>query len=234
MRNLYLIRHGQASYGTEDYDRLSALGARQSQLLGEWFQRCGIEVHQVVAGALKRHVQTAEAFFTGYSGAEQAKDWSARIHRDPNFNEVDQVDMLNPTHADRPGPLKNGTAHMTFDEFRAQLTPAYYRWASGKFDHEYRQPFAHFNDCCKSAVACAVERAGPQQTVVGFTSGGTIAMILRQVLPLGDEATSSLMWVIKNTSVTHLAWDGKRFDLRLFNSTAHLDHHGDASLVTLT
>jgi hypothetical protein len=33
--NLYLIRHGQASFGAADYDVLSPVGERQSLALGE-------------------------------------------------------------------------------------------------------------------------------------------------------------------------------------------------------
>ena len=40
MANLFLVRHGQASFGADDYDRLSPTGHEQSRLLGEylaWF-----------------------------------------------------------------------------------------------------------------------------------------------------------------------------------------------------
>jgi broad specificity phosphatase PhoE len=42
MGNLYLVRHGQASFGAADYDQLSELGQRQSVRLGEYFagNRC--------------------------------------------------------------------------------------------------------------------------------------------------------------------------------------------------
>ena len=36
MAELYLVRHAQASFGTDDYDRLSQLGHRQSRWLGEY------------------------------------------------------------------------------------------------------------------------------------------------------------------------------------------------------
>ena len=43
MPALYLIRHGQASFGAEDYDQLSDLGMRQSQHVGEYFSAQGIQ-----------------------------------------------------------------------------------------------------------------------------------------------------------------------------------------------
>ena len=33
MSEIYFVRHGQASFGSEDYDRLSPLGVRQAQVL---------------------------------------------------------------------------------------------------------------------------------------------------------------------------------------------------------
>ena len=38
MGTLYLVRHGQASFGADDYDNLSPLGHQQSQRLGVYFR----------------------------------------------------------------------------------------------------------------------------------------------------------------------------------------------------
>ncbi|MBN8464677.1 MAG: histidine phosphatase family protein, partial [Dechloromonas sp.] len=65
MAELYLVRHGQASFGTGDYDRLSALGERQGVWLGEYFGERGIAFDRVVTGSLRRHRQTADAIFRG-------------------------------------------------------------------------------------------------------------------------------------------------------------------------
>lgn len=230
MRTLYLVRHGQASWGSDDYDRLSALGAEQSRLLGDWFKRCGVDVHHAVAGGLKRHLQTAEAFFAGY---DDVAAWRPRIRRDADFNELDQIDMMNPAHDAREEPRKDGI-RMSFADFRQRMTPAFYRWLSSAYDHEYKEPCSVFSARCASAMRRAADLAASGETVVAFTSGGTIAMICRQVLDLGDEATESMMWLIWNTSVSRLTWNGERFDLALFNSIAHLEHAGSASLITMT
>jgi broad specificity phosphatase PhoE len=61
MGTLYLVRHGQASFGSDDYDRLSELGARQCERLGEYFRAKGLRFDGVITGTLKRHVQSHEA-----------------------------------------------------------------------------------------------------------------------------------------------------------------------------
>jgi broad specificity phosphatase PhoE len=37
MREIYVVRHGQASFGTDDYDRLTEIGFAQARLLGAYF-----------------------------------------------------------------------------------------------------------------------------------------------------------------------------------------------------
>ena len=38
MTTIYLIRHGQASFGAESYDKLSEKGELQAQRLGQYFK----------------------------------------------------------------------------------------------------------------------------------------------------------------------------------------------------
>ena len=59
MTVLYLIRHGQASFGADDYDRLSALGEHQCRLLGAHLRRTQPGMDAAYAGCLKRHRDTA-------------------------------------------------------------------------------------------------------------------------------------------------------------------------------
>jgi len=65
MGTLYLVRHGQASFASDDYDRLSELGARQCERLGEWFREKGVRFEGVITGTLRRHTQSCEALARG-------------------------------------------------------------------------------------------------------------------------------------------------------------------------
>ncbi|NDC62316.1 MAG: histidine phosphatase family protein, partial [Betaproteobacteria bacterium] len=58
MGTLYLVRHGQASFGADDYDQLSELGQRQSRRLGAYFRERGLTFEAVITGSLKRQQQT--------------------------------------------------------------------------------------------------------------------------------------------------------------------------------
>ena len=61
MGTLHLVRHGQAGFLAEDYDRLSALGRRQAARLGEWLRATGRPAAPAFSGGMRRHAETAEA-----------------------------------------------------------------------------------------------------------------------------------------------------------------------------
>ena len=65
MSVVLLVRHGQASWGAADYDRLSSLGEQQSRVLGAALASRGVRPDLVVRGAMRRHRQTAEATAAG-------------------------------------------------------------------------------------------------------------------------------------------------------------------------
>ncbi|HMY70015.1 MAG TPA: phosphoglycerate mutase family protein, partial [Leptospiraceae bacterium] len=60
--NIFLIRHGQASFGEENYDRLSEKGRLQAELLSEYLRKNFPEPDLVCMGSLKRHEETAAPF----------------------------------------------------------------------------------------------------------------------------------------------------------------------------
>ena len=82
MAELFMVRHGQASFGTGNYDRLSALGERQGVWLGEYFAERGVAFDRVLTGSLRRHRETADAIFRGLGSA-------AGYDEDPGLDEYD-------------------------------------------------------------------------------------------------------------------------------------------------
>lgn len=115
MPSILLVRHGQASFGAADYDALSDLGKEQARVLGAVLKDRPFDV--VVAGAMRRHAQTAEAF--GVSNPEI----------DPGWNEFDHVDVFKgPTFAESIARWASGEHdrdyHETFAHFRARTLAA--------------------------------------------------------------------------------------------------------------
>ena len=73
METLYLVRHGQASFGADDYDQLSALGQRQSVRLGEYFKSKGVTFSAAMTGTLKRQTQTFAGICEGMGVAFESE-----------------------------------------------------------------------------------------------------------------------------------------------------------------
>ena len=103
MGTLYLVRHGQASFGAANYDQLSELGWRQSRRLGEHFLQQGRRFDAIMTGTLQRHAQTLEGIQQGlgttqpstqlpglneYDSEAVIAAMEQRLHRAPREEEV--------------------------------------------------------------------------------------------------------------------------------------------------
>jgi broad specificity phosphatase PhoE len=239
---IYLIRHGQASFGAADYDQLSELGAQQATLLGNWLARIGQSVDLVALGGMKRHRQTAEACLRGLgAGLTRQDDWWV----DPGFDEFDHVEVL---RRFRP-ELVDGNAlarflasqenpHRAFQELFAQAVA---RWRSGAHDEEYRESWRGFQSRCAEAFARLSEGIGAAQTVCVFTSGGPISTICQRLLGIADDRAFDLNWTLLNTGLTKVVTrprskgdpSGKLVTtLHSLNAVAHLELAGDSGLFT--
>lgn len=232
MGQVYLVRHGQASFGAADYDQLSELGVEQSRLLGAWFAQCGLRFDRVVIGGLKRHRQTAAACLGAMPDAPPAETWLD----DPQLEEYDHVEMLHrsrPELAERAAMARflaaSGDPRRTFQQLFEQ---AMARWMAGDFDHEYRESWPSFRGRCVGALQRVLADAGRAQRAVIFTSGGPIAAITQELLDLSDQRTAQLNWSLVNSAVTKLLHSGERVTLSTLNTYAHLEVTGRADTIT--
>ncbi|MEC8007904.1 MAG: phosphoglycerate mutase family protein, partial [Pseudomonadota bacterium] len=92
MANLLIIRHGQASFGADNYDQLSPLGQRQADLTGEFLRQMGTRLSAAYSGDLSRQRET------GRRVLDQLED-APDLVIDPRFNEVqtdEQIDVMMP------------------------------------------------------------------------------------------------------------------------------------------
>lgn len=87
MGTIYLVRHGQASFGADNYDQLSALGLQQAQQLGRYWQERGMRFDAVYTGTLQRHVQTLAGIQDGLPGLPEATAL-------PALNEYDSHELI--------------------------------------------------------------------------------------------------------------------------------------------
>jgi broad specificity phosphatase PhoE len=233
MGQVLLVRHAQAQFGTDDYDRLSDLGREQSRLLGEWFARGGRGFDVAVTGNMKRHRETAAGCFDAMPTSLRPKDdWRA----DPGFNEydADQVVMRNsPEFADSEA-LR---AHLRQSEnprraFQDLFTAAMHRWMAGEHDGEYRESWGAFQGRCVAALKRVIDESGASTRAVVFTSGGPIAAICQHLLGLSAQRTLDVNVVLVNCATTGLLHQPNRVSLSHLNSYSHLEQPGNTKMVT--
>jgi broad specificity phosphatase PhoE len=220
MGTLYLVRHGQASFGAEDYDNLSELGHRQSVRLGEYFANKGLQFETVLTGTLKRHAQT-------WAGMAQGGGLTLAPTLWPGLNEYDSEAVIATVH---PHPLaKPDTPELYKHHFRL-LRDGLTQWMNGVVSPQGMPSYREFQHGVVSALEHV--RKHCEGNVLIVSSGGPISTAVGHVLGTTPETTIELNMRIRNTAVSEFAFNPKRHTLLTFNTLAHLDGREHADWIT--
>jgi len=221
MGTLYLVRHGQASFGSDDYDRLSELGARQCERLGEYFRAKGIAFDGVITGTLKRHAQSHEALARGLQAAHE-------VLAIPGLNEYDSEAIVRAIH---PQPLPRARSADEVRQHFRLLRDGLIAWMEGRSQPQGMPRFAEF----QAGVVAALDhvRTRHDGDVLIVSSGGPIATAVAYVLGAPPQAMVELNLRMRNSALTEFAFTPKRHALVTFNTLPHLEGV-DPSWVTHT
>ncbi len=220
MGNLYLVRHGQASFGAADYDNLSELGHKQSVRLGEYFASKGLTFDAVLTGTLKRHAQTFAGIAKGAGFDIQPLLW-------PGLNEYDSEAVIKAIHAT---PLtKPDSPEMYRSHFRL-LRDALTQWMNGVVSPHGMPSYTDFVAGITSALDHV--RQNHSGNVLIVSSGGPISTAVGHLLGTTPETTIELNFRIRNSSVTEFAFTPKRHMLVTYNTLPHLDTRETTDWVT--
>jgi broad specificity phosphatase PhoE len=226
MGQIYLVRHGQASFGAADYDQLSPTGFEQARLLGEWFADCQLPVNHVVTGTMRRHTQTATSFLSAL-GQEHA-----RVEQEAGFDEYDHHEVLVRQSPALASQDRSAFGHLPPQDFQTLFAAAFERWVSGMRDSDYRVPWNAFCASAWEALNRLADRLGQGEAAVVVTSGGTITAICQKLLQLTDSRVGPFQWQIINSSVTRLRSRSGEISLSSLNGIPHLERVGNRRLVT--
>ena len=231
MSTVYLVRHGQASFGAADYDALSPIGVEQSRALGGWIAKCRLKMDRVIVGEQRRHLQTAEYCWKAFS-AEPAQPGPEVIAK---FSEFDHVEIL---HRFRPDLSDQAALNEWLSrrknprrEFQEVFSRAFARWVEGKHDG-YRESFVSFRARCREALLGLLDNAAPSDVIWIFTSAGPISAIVQQVLAISDHRIAELTWMLVNTGITKLRCGGESVRVTTINQYAHLEEAQRSELIT--
>ena len=220
MGTLYLVRHGQASFGAADYDQLSELGRKQCVRLGEYFRSKGRQFDAVLTGRLRRHAQSLAGIAEGMGGAPPALVW-------PGLDEYDSAAVIGAIH---PEPLPPAdTPEMYRHHFRL-LREGLAAWMAGRTAPIGMPNYADF----VAGVTSALDHIRKQHDgeVLIVSSGGPISTAVGHVLGTSAETTIELNLRIRNSSVTEFAFTPKRHMLVTYNTLPHLDDPAHAPWIT--
>lgn len=229
MTTIYLVRHGQASFGAESYDKLSPNGEAQSKVLGQYLDKILKEEPYVVAGSMQRHQQTARISLDEYfseASIETNSAWN-------EFNHQQVFERYDPSFSN-PEALKQSFAisddpHQFLSEVFGHAVK---RWTDNEH-HDYDESWSEFQNRVNGALKKLCNdlmETQPRYAVV-YTSGGVISTLVGSLLGLSIEKTFALTWAIANTSITTLRLVGNEPQLLSLNEHHYLKAK-DSQLLT--
>lgn len=208
MSTITLVRHGQANTTARDeqsYDKLSPLGHQQAEWLGAHMTATGQHFERVYTGTLRRHIETASSM-----GAVS----TAEPVRDARLNELEFFPLAAAAEAQHGLPLPQNR-----EDFVTHFPQLLALWQQDRLDNP-PESFADFETRVCGVIADINQGRGPALVV---TSGGLIAMVLRQVMGLDITNTAITCLSIMNSSVHRLHRLGPHMGVMQFNAVPHLD-----------
>ena len=220
MGTLYLVRHGQASFGAADYDRLSDLGHRQCRRLGEYFAHKGRRFDAVLTGTLRRHAQSL-------AGIAEGMGWQPEPLALPGLNEYDSEALIEAVH---PGPLAKPDSPEVYRAHFRLLREALLQWIAGRIAPRGMPSYVDFVAGIEAALDHV--RSNHDGEVLIVSSGGPISTAVGRILGTPAATTVELNLRMRNSAVTEFAYTPKRHMLVTYNTLPHLDGAEHAGWVT--
>jgi broad specificity phosphatase PhoE len=202
---IHLIRHGQASWGADDYDALSERGLRQSALLGMAWEASDWAPTAAISGSMRRHTQTAIAAIDACGDSAAGGGYDV----DAGWDEYDHSVFTAGLDAD-----------ITPRDFQPHLDTSLASWMDGGLVADVT--YGDWHGGILESLERALDSAGPGQQVAVFTSGGPIATVVSHLLAGDDSLFIRLNAVVLNASVTTVINGSTGPRVLSFNEHTHL------------
>lgn len=231
MSEIFLLRHGQASFGAEDYDRLSEQGESQVRLLGEHLGRLKISFDAVYSGNMRRQQDSARILLEAMGGAN-----APEIQVVPHFDEFahlpvlrEYLGMLQREHG-KSVDIERLRGDRRF--FQQVFDAATREWVADRLQADDMEPWQAF--CARVSEGLGSIRSthiGGKRVLVS-TSAGAISVAVQGILGIPHEDALKLAWVIANSSLTRILYHEERISVAAFNSLTHLEHPDRLSMIS--
>jgi broad specificity phosphatase PhoE len=234
MSTIYFIRHGQASFGSEDYDRLSDIGREQSERLGHYLAGIETAFDAVFSGSLRRQTETAEIVMSTL----KTNGFAPPVAVVSDFDEYDSSGVFKALAADMieedPG-LSHRLKRILSDpkDFQRIFEKMVNRWVAGRHRCPVAESWQAFTRRVRRGVADVMDACGAGKQIAVFTSAGALSAVMQMALGLSDERAVGVSWVVYNSAVSVFRYNRrKHLGLSTFNSIAHLESCRQDGLIT--
>lgn len=234
---LFLVRHAQASFLEENYDKLSELGEAQSQLLGEYWARRRIVLDRVCSGPRLRQRDTLKIVSGAYEKAGLKFPEPQVL---PEFDEYQGEAVLKlslPELIEKDQRVRD--LHAAFQSspdsarqranFQKVFEVIIGKWVESEICPQGVETWREFCSRVNSSLMKFLSGGVRGERIAIFTSGGPIAVAMQRALQLSAAKTLQLSWMSRNSSWSEFLYDAERFTLSSFNGHAHLS---DTTMLT--
>lgn len=230
MSVLILVRHGQASFFADDYDKLSEQGEQQVRLLGQFWARQNLAVDEIHFGPRARQARSAELAHAECLAAGLA--WP-----EPTvLNDLDEYDLEGLTRRLAPQLFmqnqdfaglvdayrKSTNERENFRNFQRMFETLVRHWQTLE-STEGVESWRAFRQRVARVIQKLQDQPDRGRRIVMFTSGGFIGGAVQQALGLSNDKALEMNWRIRNCSLTEFVFTRDRFTLDSFNVVPHLD-----------
>jgi broad specificity phosphatase PhoE len=222
MATLLLIRHGQASYGQTDYDKLSPKGQDQARSLGLYLATAKLD--QIYVGPLRRQLETIgfASQAGGFPAATTLKEFAEYPAFDLLHHFMPKLVQEDPRFA---ALTSSPTRELANDAFHTILG----RWMRDEWYVEGVERVNMFVSRVKQGLDRVLRAARPGARIAVVTSAGPIGVAVGLTFGATEERMVRTSMVIRNASITELKfrtedfdWQPDRVSLLTFNQTHHL------------
>ena len=232
MGRLFLVRHAQASFLSQNYDQLSARGETQARMLGEYWAKHNVVFDRACSGPALRHRQTAQFVCEAYR--EAGRDFPSGSVMD-EFDEFqgDAVlsqslpellannDRIREFHSALQNSREEASKRANFQRlFQAIIS----MWVNGEIVPPGVESWEDFCARVNRGLSTFLGKAKKGEVGVIFTSGGPVSIAVQRALHLSAQDTLQIAWMPRNCSFSEFLFSGERFMLSSFNSFPHLDN----------
>ncbi|TDF41844.1 histidine phosphatase family protein [Alteromonadaceae bacterium M269] len=223
MSEVYLVRHGQASFGAANYDQLSDLGYKQAVWLGEYFKEIGVQFNAVMQGDMKRHQQTAQGICEGL-GLDLPVDVQ------PGLNEFD-FEKISQSYL-KIHPHDKPEKDAPRSDFYRLLKKAMFAWMNDELPHqELSESWEMFEQRVRDVQKRLQQQPKGSNTLI-VSSGGAISMFVALAMSMPKEQVVHLNMQTKNAGFSRFFVGRDAYHLSSFNNAPHLETTQRKSSVT--